>query len=83
LQKHFSEDIFTVYPNPAGDHIQIKGNYPNTILSIIDLSGRVILSERLKDKQENIDISRLSSGSYFYRVETVDQCVIGKLVITK
>jgi hypothetical protein len=66
--------VFGFYPNPASDKIEIKltaGQYPATI-SIIDLSGKIILKGQSKDLHNIFDVSNISSGTYLLKVETGD-----------
>lgn len=56
----------TLFPNPATDHLEIKGlfdNYNDKTLEIYDLLGRKIDDCELKDGY-SIDISRLPPGIY-------------------
>ncbi len=61
---------FALYPNPVSDQLNIKHNGPlaGTVASIYDVSGRTILSETLKENA--IDISSLTSGTYFLNLNT-------------
>ncbi len=62
----------SVYPNPASDQLTIEFNQllPNgTTLSIIDLSGKVILNRLISNAPRSvIDTSELSDGLYFVQV---------------
>ena len=53
------QPYFMIYPNPATSFIQIETEQFEAI-SILDLSGKVIMSE----KTDRIDISSLTSGTY-------------------
>jgi hypothetical protein len=55
----------TIFPNPANDQLNIKYNVPlaGSVASVYDISGRVILTQTLKENALNI--SNLSTGSYF------------------
>jgi len=52
-----------VYPNPAGDILQIKHNGETAQVSIYDNNGRTLLSSVVYDS--SIDISCLPEGQYF------------------
>lgn len=81
-----SKVYFDIYPNPTNDYLNvsftqcIKTEY---ILSISDNSGRLIKSYVLKSNQENIDVSELSSGSYFIDLKTNNKSFVRQFFITK
>ncbi len=58
-----------LYPNPANDNIfiEVSGNEKENPVEILDLSGRLIFSLKIYNKQ-NIDISSLKNGIYFCRI---------------
>lgn len=62
-----SELNIQLYPNPATTHFKINGLTTSAVLTIIDLSGRVIK----RTSAENllaIDIRHLASGTYFVQL---------------
>lgn len=65
-----SEESFTIYPNPAGDQITIKGNLSinGSAYSITDQSGKMVLKGKLINQNGTIDISSLVNGIYFLRI---------------
>lgn len=58
------EMLFSVYPNPSTDVINVKSN-SNELYSIFDAFGRVVLTGRLTAIQSSIAISHLPKGFYF------------------
>ena len=59
-----------VYPNPAINAIKFNIDNPNNIellIQVVDLKGQLVQSETKKDQQLNI--SGLSSGSYILSVQ--------------
>jgi hypothetical protein len=65
-----SEEILTLYPNPAGDQITIKGNLSiqGSGYSITDQTGKLVLKGKLINQNGTIDISALANGIYFLRI---------------
>ena len=66
-----NQESMKLYPNPANDIIQIELDTElneSVILSIFDLSGRVVLEEKIKAATSSLDISDLSKGAYIYRL---------------
>lgn len=55
-----------VFPNPASEliTIEISGALLQTPFNIIDISGKVLISDRFDSLQKEIDISRLPGGVY-------------------
>jgi hypothetical protein len=68
-QLYTKEDI-TIYPNPAGDVITIKGNISihGSSYSITDQSGKLVLRGRLINENSTIDVSTLANGIYFLQL---------------
>jgi hypothetical protein len=66
-----TEDRLKVHPNPASSSIRLSfigsSQESNPDYSVTDASGRLLLSGRLTERQEPIDVSRLSEGVYFIR----------------
>ncbi len=76
------------YPTPAKQNIKVEYNLSsqdrNALLEIIDFSGRVYYTEKLKGYtgSMNIDISSLISGTYLLRLSSAkSQRVVNKIVI--
>lgn len=55
-----------IYPNPVNDRLNIVTNGTITNISITDFNGKVVF----KGISKSIDISALSKGVYFVKVET-------------
>jgi uncharacterized surface protein with fasciclin (FAS1) repeats len=56
---------FNVYPNPAQNEIQVAGTAG--VVSIADMSGKVLLTKELSNN--TVDVSALSAGSYIISVD--------------
>lgn len=62
------DNEIVLFPNPAKDYIYVKGiTQKEYFLKILDSNSKVILQFKITESQ-NIDISKLSSGIYFYEV---------------
>ena len=59
-----SSTHFSVYPNPAINSLTIDGNYTST--AIYNVFGEVVLTTNY---QKTIDVTALSSGIYFIKVD--------------
>lgn len=69
---------FSVYPNPADDYIMISVDQP-TDFTISDIFGKIVLTGTISSDNQQIDISNLSSGMYFIKID--DNLV--KLIINR
>ena len=72
-------DIFTVYPNPAVNKINIKGQFNGTIhIRLLDISGKTILLKTTTMANiAEIDLPKLPSGIYMLHInETVRKLAI-------
>ena len=62
------DNEIVLFPNPAKDYIYVKGvTQKEYFLKILDSNSKVMLQLKITESQ-NIDISKLSSGIYFYEV---------------
>ena len=81
-----STDI-SVYPNPAKDFLNVSLN-ANTnqalSISIQDISGKVVFSEKYKaaagNNQYPLNISSLAKGNYFVKIVSADGVGVRKIV---
>jgi len=68
------EIISKLYPNPANDYCNLELYETEKYqFGIFDINGRLVNSGVLVDKLNKIDLSDLSSGSYFMRVYPADR----------
>lgn len=62
---------FNVYPNPVKDIVTLENSQlKNTKVTLIDMSGRVLLSIKANNSLNQINLSNLSSGVYLMKVIT-------------
>ncbi len=75
----------SVYPNPATSKFFIEGSGIQEFkeISIISLTGKLVLSENDVYGKDGMDISQLQNGIYIVRIKTEKQIVSKKLVIKK
>jgi hypothetical protein len=71
------EDQLNIYPNPVADVLNVQWNNTTetATLSIRDLSGRLVLSERVANGNAVLDFSNLSSGNYILELQTTDRTI--------
>lgn len=68
-----------IYPNPSDQFVNFTNLEPNSIISISNLTGQLLIQTKLNETQE-LDISNLSIGIYFIRVEFSDMTQTVKFV---
>ncbi len=66
------ENQLNIYPNPVTDvlNVQWKNTNESATLSIRDLSGRLVLTERVANGNAVLELSKLSSGNYILELQT-------------
>ncbi len=60
-------DLFSLYPNPATDFLEIKNNTTSPInqIEILDMTGNILMSNKTLNTSNIVfDISKLPSGQY-------------------
>lgn len=58
-----------LYPNPAHSSVTVTGLEPGRRIALVDLYGRTLADLRATSTELTIDVSALSPGTYFVRVE--------------
>jgi rhodanese-related sulfurtransferase len=81
--QHIAE--LTVFPNPASTKFFIKGQNERDFdeISIMSLTGKLVLTKNNVYANDGIDISQLQNGIYVVRIKSGQQTVSKKLVIQK
>jgi aminopeptidase N len=73
--------FFTMGPNPAVDYLNLyfKDN-SERIITVSDLSGRILLQKNSTNQQVSFDVSNLSKGTYLVQVMSDNNKLIKKLI---
>lgn len=79
IDNQISNDKFSIYPNPASNNITILGvdELQKVTISILDLNGQILSNTQ---NPTNIDISPLSNGVYFIKIEQNNQPYLMKFI---
>ncbi|TVR83467.1 MAG: T9SS C-terminal target domain-containing protein [Chitinophagaceae bacterium] len=81
-----TQDVFTAYPNPAGEILYIESKQEHIQIrqtDIFDVRGREVMSYKAQHptSKHSIHIHHLPQGIYFYRVVLSDDSLVrGKFV---
>lgn len=70
---------YSVFPNPANNQLNIKGNFNNTKIEICNAIGQKIYSNKINSVNLLIDISEFDNGIYFVNIDNK----IKKLIIQR
>lgn len=68
------------YPNPTADKLSVSGLAPGTLLEVINAQGCKVLTKRMEQQEEEIDLQVLPNGLYELRSNTQ---LLGKFVVQK
>jgi hypothetical protein len=80
----FENSSLKLYPNPAKHSVNLKfSSLPSgsTKIHLLDSYGRIIYSELVLNRNTRIDLSGLSAGLYFVRVNNGQDEISRKLII--
>ncbi|NOU48369.1 MAG: T9SS type A sorting domain-containing protein [Bacteroidales bacterium] len=55
-----------VYPNPGCDVLQVSCGLPGTVFNLYDMSGKIVLIEKLNSFTTQINTALLVTGGYFW-----------------
>ena len=69
----------SIYPNPTNNRVHIL-NAQNTDLTVYDVLGKVLMSQKLNNSNEVVDLSQLLSGTYFIALDQNGQRRVEKVV---
>lgn len=71
-----------VYPNPANDQIFINSDEENFIVTLTDLTGRIVLNEKVN---HSVQVSSLTEGIYLMQIqsENTGKISVKKIMIKK
>lgn len=74
----------STYPNPAKNSINFQIANENANLTVVDLTGKTVLTENLRNKVNAVNVSQLANGFYVYSVQSNDGTITtGNFVVNK
>lgn len=65
---NYSEGEVSIYPNPVSDAFRIVGLRGESMISLFDQSGKLLLSMKIIGEEE-VDINIIPDGNYILRIE--------------
>ena len=81
----YSNDIkVSIFPNPSNDVVFVTANGNEYSVSIIDLSGKVVVNTSINESSNTVDVSELGNGVYILSLSSVQgETVAREKVIIK
>ncbi len=72
---------FKIYPNPATTTVTISATDVDSYkLNVTDLTGKTVMTTSLNGMENNLDISALSSGAYFFEISSDNKREVVKIL---
>jgi Secretion system C-terminal sorting domain/Polysaccharide deacetylase len=75
--------VFKLFPNPANNilNVEIMNDWlDDSQFTITDISGKSIITSNMTNKKQNIDISKLSQGVYFFKLTQQQNSYVSKFI---
>lgn len=60
-----AQEVMSIFPNPANDHVQVMNITENCSYTILDVTGKLLSSGTVDQQHSVIDIQSFSNGMYF------------------
>ncbi|MFO7879660.1 MAG: choice-of-anchor J domain-containing protein, partial [Bacteroidales bacterium] len=77
-----SNENLSIFPNPANNNVTVE-NAENADISIYNMVGQTVVSEKATSNRETINISDLSEGTYIIRIENGNEVNTQKLNVIR
>jgi hypothetical protein len=74
------EKGINLFPDPTKGEFFVEANEPLSKIEILDLSGKIILEEKVKEKKIHVNMMEFNSGIYFVRICSDKNSVVRKIV---
>jgi len=73
----------SIYPNPATSRatVSVEGLSGKAQLSVIDMSGRTVMTSTIDGGSAQLNVSKLAKGTYFVRISGDQISTVRKLIV--
>ena len=77
-----SGGLLKVYPNPVGNtlNLSVLGEVRSSVVNIEDMSGKIVLSQKIVNNPQAIDVSKLSKGVYMLKLNSGSSTITSKFI---
>ena len=72
--------VLHVYPNPSNDFLNIESNQNNSEISIYNITGQLLIHQKMLKQKTIIDISSLIQGLYVVKLNNDKGVSVAKFV---
>jgi N-acetylneuraminic acid mutarotase len=86
VENNAQSNSLRIYPNPAASHLNIALNEfsENMSISLLNLSGQIVLTQQLNSNNQQLDLAELTDGMYIIEVSNIEGIIHSqKLLIRK
>ena len=75
---------WSVYPNPAGQTLNISADHlvPGTMVTMMDATGRIVLSQQVQSTIHQLNVAALAPGMYNVRLTNDVQSVVMPVIVS-
>jgi hypothetical protein len=83
LQQSYIESLWTIFPNPAKDRLDIRFNEisAGTVIQLSNMTGTIIKKIDVSGTVTSVDVSDLPSGLYCISCQNLGKKLIQKVII--
>ena len=80
-----SEDQIVVYPNPTQNNLVVQwGNNKVNAVEVVDLLGKILISKSVRQNSiTKLDLSGLSEGVYYVKINTDQNSLLKKVLLLR
>ena len=57
-----------IYPNPAGDWLMVGCDFPGAMVTLFDVTGRVLFTRQLEESGGRLDMNGVPAGIYYLEI---------------
>lgn len=79
---HMDKESVLIYPNPASESINVKGISPNTPISIMDITGKIIFNG-IPGQGGSIELHEFNEGLYLMEFRSEGQSIVRKFKVIR
>lgn len=83
IKIHPNTPSFIVYPNPAESFINAVNLKQGSIITVRNITGAVIYSEKVLNDRASVNISNYANGIYFITQQTKDEISTQRFIVNK
>lgn len=76
----FQRNSISLFPNPVGDVLTLDNISNKGIVRILDLTGRIVVSQNYYNSPLTIPVRTLATGTYILQVETINGRFVKKFI---